>query len=241
MKKTLQTPIGPYKYKFVPVYEGVKRIDKKQARENLELFRDILSEHNLKFLLAFGTLLGAVRSHDFISHDEDIDLTMMKRDMPEFLSLLPVLRDSGFEVIRCERRGFLSLMRKGEYMDIYFYTPYPDDPDKLYCCRDIFPAQLLQDTVTYEFLGKEYLIPRDYDTYLKICYGPEWTVPIVHFNFSMSPFRKFLLMLKQYVKAVLPESFVESRQREKDKAFLREGLRKIRKYTKTDGEAEERN
>ena len=88
MRLKINTPVGTYKYKYVPIFEGSKRIDKHQAKENLFLFQDIMIKHHLKFLLSFGTLLGAVREHDFIDHDEDIDLIMMKSDMDKFLSLL---------------------------------------------------------------------------------------------------------------------------------------------------------
>ena len=72
--------------------------------------------------------LGAVREHDFITHDEDIDVVMYKSDMPKFLNLLFDLRKEGFELARYERRGFLSIIRKGEYIDVYFYEPYSQDP-----------------------------------------------------------------------------------------------------------------
>ena len=88
MKLKIKTPVGNYYYKYVPIFLGIKPIDKVIAKENLLLLKGILDKHNLKFLLSFGTLLGAVREHDFISHDEDIDLIMFKRDLPSFLSLL---------------------------------------------------------------------------------------------------------------------------------------------------------
>lgn len=92
MKLKIKTPVGNYYYKYVPIFLGIKPIDKVIAKENLLLLKGILDKHNLKFLLSFGTLLGAVREHDFISHDEDIDLIMFKRDLPSFLSLLFELR-----------------------------------------------------------------------------------------------------------------------------------------------------
>ena len=127
MKLKIKTPVGNYYYKYVPIFLGIKPIDKVIAKENLLLLKGILDKHNLKFLLSFGTLLGAVREHDFISHDEDIDLIMFKRDLPSFLSLLFELRKNGFELARYESRGFLSIIRKGEYIDFYFFDDYPED------------------------------------------------------------------------------------------------------------------
>ena len=76
MKLNIPTSKGNYSYRFVPIYQGIKPIDKKKAKENLSLLKRICNEHNLDFILFYGTLLGAIREHDFISHDEDIDIAM---------------------------------------------------------------------------------------------------------------------------------------------------------------------
>lgn len=79
----------------------------------------------ITFILFYGTLLGAVREHDFIDHDEDIDLVLFKKDMRKFENQLFKLRECGFEMARYERRGFCSIIRKGEYIDLYFMSLIP--------------------------------------------------------------------------------------------------------------------
>lgn len=227
MKRHIITSNGKYTYTFVPIFEGAKRIDKHQAKENLFLFKEIMDKYNLKFLLAFGTLLGAVREHDFINHDEDIDLIMMKSDMDKFLSLLFEFRKYGFKVIRYERRGFLSLMRKGEYIDFYFYEPYPENTDLMYCCQDIFPRNLLEDTAPITFLGRSFNAPREYKKMMEISYGKNWMTPVEKFNFKLSKQERFKQWLKQYIKVMLPVSFVERKQREADKPFITKYIKRI--------------
>ena len=80
MKLKIKTPIGAYYYKYIPIFLGIKPINKVVAKENLLLLKGILDKNNVLFMLSFGTLLGAAREHDFITHDEDIDLVMMKRE-----------------------------------------------------------------------------------------------------------------------------------------------------------------
>ena len=72
MYKTIDTPKGKYRYKFVPIFEGIKPLNKEIANENLKLLKEVCDRNGLHFLLFFGTLLGAVREHDFIKHDEDV-------------------------------------------------------------------------------------------------------------------------------------------------------------------------
>ena len=48
----------------------------KYGLEALEVFNKCMNENGHKYTLAFGTLLGAVREHGFIPHDNDIDLAM---------------------------------------------------------------------------------------------------------------------------------------------------------------------
>ena len=85
MNLKLNTERGVYRYKFVPIFQGIKRINKKIAHENLLILKRLCDEAGLKFILFYGSLLGAVREHDFITHDEDIDVVMYKSDMQKFI------------------------------------------------------------------------------------------------------------------------------------------------------------
>lgn len=227
MKLSINTPKGKYTYKFVPIYLGIKTIDKAIAKENLLLLKDILDKNHLRFLLLFGTLLGAVREHDFIAHDEDIDLVMKKEDMPAFLSTLFELRVHGFELARYERRGLLSIIRKGEYIDFYFFEPYPEDRSLYYCCRDICKKETLDDTILYPFQGSEFLIPRKYIEYLEYYFGSNWQTPIQTTDFNQSAWAVRKWIIKMYIKALMPVRLIEYLQSRSDKPFLEKWVKRI--------------
>lgn len=61
MKKYIETPQGKYYYTPVSLFLGVKKIDVPKAKENLLLLNKLAKENNFKFVLFFGSLLGAVR------------------------------------------------------------------------------------------------------------------------------------------------------------------------------------
>lgn len=65
---------------------GIKDIQEKLL-EILIYFKDFCSKHNLNFVLAGGTCLGAVRNKGFIPWDDDLDVFMLREDY-EKLGLL---------------------------------------------------------------------------------------------------------------------------------------------------------
>lgn len=53
--------------------------------EILQSVHDFCQDHNLKYALAFGTLLGAVRHKGYIPWDDDIDIMMPREDYEQFV------------------------------------------------------------------------------------------------------------------------------------------------------------
>lgn len=58
---------------------------KKAEIDILKAFIKVCNELNLKYYLAYGSLIGAVRHKGFIPWDDDIDIVMPRKDYEEFL------------------------------------------------------------------------------------------------------------------------------------------------------------
>ena len=57
------------------IYFGLETIDK------------IFNKHNIYYVIAYGTLLGAVRHWDVIDWDDDADIIILKKDIPKIMLL----------------------------------------------------------------------------------------------------------------------------------------------------------
>lgn len=78
------------------------RKDQKEMLKALVAFADICEKHDIKWWLCSGTLLGAARHKGFIPWDDDMDVTMLKKD---YRKLEKVLRkmDSEDYFYQCMR------------------------------------------------------------------------------------------------------------------------------------------
>lgn len=55
------------------------RIFLQYSQELLTNFHQAMNEVGIPYWLEFGTLLGAVREHSFISHDFDLDVAFLRK------------------------------------------------------------------------------------------------------------------------------------------------------------------
>ncbi len=55
--------------------------------ESAKVFAKLCEEHHLRYYMAAGTFLGAVRHHGFIPWDDDMDFYMPRKDYQKFLAI----------------------------------------------------------------------------------------------------------------------------------------------------------
>ena len=65
-------------------------------QEILDVIHRICTDHDLRYSLAYGTLIGAVRHGGFIPWDDDIDLVMPREDYEKLLAIWDEVAPAGY-------------------------------------------------------------------------------------------------------------------------------------------------
>ena len=116
----------------LPPATGELRQWQLECLELLKYFDKICRENNVQYWLDFGTLLGAVRHKGFIPWDDDIDISMIKKDINRIMPILKEhFKDSNYIVreraITCN--NFQIRIRHKKYnlgIDIFPVYEYPE-------------------------------------------------------------------------------------------------------------------
>ncbi|MCL1879618.1 MAG: LicD family protein [Actinomycetia bacterium] len=120
---------------------------KYHLNELLKVFAAFCEEHDLRYSLFGGTLLGAVRHQGFIPWDDDIDVLMPRPDYEKFLVLADQLL-KGFSVITHENSALDVYFAKLQNLDIRSQEPVYVDVVDEYLWLDIFPLDGVPAKVT---------------------------------------------------------------------------------------------
>lgn len=166
-----------------------------QSIADLQKLAQILSRHGCSYWLTSGTLLGAVRSGDFIGHDTDIDIAIRyssfsKTCFYEIAAKFNVRHILGLPEESLE----ITLERRGITIDLFFvyeqgdsmrHSVFFDFRGESYKRADyVYPKM---DTAAIEFLGVRLMAPEDPIRYLECNYGKDWRRPVKGWNYSKSP------------------------------------------------------
>lgn len=168
--------------------KGGHNMNKVQARKFLSEIDKLLKTLHIRYFLMGGTLLGAVREHDFIVDDNDIDLGFFDEEFqPNKERIRKVFIDNNFSPVGWKRnhtgqiRGLninkilgdgkrlhcclLSFKKRNKYR-YYHYNKSGD--------AKVLPANKLENLKFINFLNLRVLVPKDFDSILTYMYGSSW-------------------------------------------------------------------
>lgn len=192
-------PIVQKTYRAYAIPRRRRRLQK-HGWETLKKLHYVFTENHVSYFFDYGTLLGLIREHGFIKHDDDIDLTIMPNTLSPY-AVYEILMRNGFTFLhgfKIENKivEFTVLDANGLSVDIFF--PRKDENGKFYGI-DIFwdpakeyPSQLENTAVetpytlpsklaTMTLHDVEVSIPEDYTKLLVEEFGSTWNIPDAKF------------------------------------------------------------
>ena len=79
---------------------------KKKVLETLKYTIGFCEKYDLRYYMAYGSAIGAVRHHNIIPWDDDVDIYMLREDYNKMLHLRSEMKGSGFDLVFLEDRGY---------------------------------------------------------------------------------------------------------------------------------------
>lgn len=157
-------------------YKFYNNTDAAFALSSLKLHLD---KQNIPFFLISGTLLGCIREGKLLDYDKDIDIGVWNDNSCEYL--IDVFRNSGCFYILPLYCKHIVVIRHTNGITIDIFIHYRETNDYWHAGNKVkwhnSPFKLKE----YPFLGEKYLIPEDFDTYLRENYG-DWKTPKKDFD-----------------------------------------------------------
>lgn len=178
--KTIDINGTPFKYEEEQMgWDNAVSVSRQDAIDTLFLAKELCEKRGLKFYLYWGTLLGAVRNHDFIPGDTDIDVYI--KDEQALVNSIPFFHSNGLRLIRhLPGRIYSFRAENGCYIDFDVVARLGLSVWAPTCYRVnhfIQPKKLLDGESTVNVFGEDFYIPENPEAVLEFLYGKDWRIP----------------------------------------------------------------
>lgn len=186
--KTIDIQGKPFSYKDeILTYDNIEKISLEECVFILQLTKKLFSEKRIRFALAYGTLLGAIREKSLIEGDEDVDV--FTDDEEALYNNLPFFYENDLRLIRMVRGKIYSFRSSvGGYIDVYILRPLKwYNIWSLYCfslADLVTPKRFFREYREIDFLGDTYLCPYEPEKLLVFWYGKTWRTPVRSHSFK---------------------------------------------------------
>ncbi|MCH5300350.1 MAG: LicD family protein [Ruminococcus sp.] len=188
-------------FMFPDAYDGkLKTIQNILLGFLLEIDR-ICKKNNIKYFLAGGTLLGAIRHQGFIPWDDDADVMMLREDYDKFLKVLPDELQDNLFLQSTEKTSHFPFL-KIRINNTVFSTEFTSRFDNIH--NGIFFDVLAQDqTSNNRFIRKLHIHATASSRWLVL---NKWRGTPVDAN------SKFASSIANILKSIFPLGFLEAVQ-----------------------------
>ena len=186
-------PLPPYRLIDVIHNEYIKKkhqwgrvpLSIPTCMENLKVFKRIMTrngilDHRGDWWLSEGSALGAYRERRLLPWDDDVDVCLREKHITKFFQTIwPQLMRAGFKHVHSHPYYYVSLIRKGEKLDIGFLME--SKPQQI-CgaghvyCSQLVPCIFPTKPVVLSSYHETYYVPGK-ECYYILLYGKDWRRP----------------------------------------------------------------
>ena len=156
-------------------------IERATAKEMLSEAKQILDQLGVVFFLRQGTCLGAVRDHDFIPWDDDLDLGSViglhGQTEESIDGVAAAFMDQGYFVQIQNTSHYINLAMVKSSVRIDWACFRIIEGGIFHYPGIRLPIRLFTQLKEIDFIEEKFLVPNPPDEYLSIKYGPSWTTP----------------------------------------------------------------
>lgn len=164
------------------------RMDFPRANSYLQDLKKVFNQVGIRFFLFYGTLIGAIRDHDFSWRDDDVDVGIFFEDAHKLIEVEKIFKEMGyytcFGPLVEDKRIYGYIAKKGFREKVDFYTLFSFQGERCfyrYTRNDIttyipYPQKFFDNLKEIEFKGEKYFVPNPPEDFLTLLWG-NWKVP----------------------------------------------------------------
>jgi tetratricopeptide (TPR) repeat protein len=153
------------------------------------LKKDLKEKFNLDLFPTYGTMLGAAREGDFISHDNDFDTSYISKEKEpekvknEFLKICEFLINKGYRLHVKDTHTWVYVENQiSFYFKLDIFVSYFNQKDDYQVTYGYHGKSLKRSEEFFKFTklnlsNHEILVPSNYREILKQLYGKTWEIP----------------------------------------------------------------
>lgn len=171
---------------------------KEQIFQAYQLAREAVADIDdiSDLFVAYGALLGQVRTGDFIAYDDDFDAgILVDADSPaeaaqHYYRIVGVLRERGYVVETSSSHLGNFYLYIADYPPIDIFLFYFRDSTKELCSYNLAhqcSKEVMLPLKSALLSGESMLVPNQPDALVAAIYGENWETPDPHFQWNMTP------------------------------------------------------
>lgn len=152
--------------------------------EAYQIFRAYFRERfGYELFVVYGVLLGALRSGEFISTDDDFDVAYFSRAtsaaavLAELIGMIEQITADGYKIKINRKRRMFKVLVNGVWLDCFAGWKEGDRVWMPQTTSVVSDESLFLPLAEIDFKGTRIAIPNKSEAFLEAVYGPDWLIP----------------------------------------------------------------